>query len=134
MLGTPQTMQADPQYDDVVAEVGVFLKIRAEAAESAGIAHQRIVLDPGFGFGKRSAHNIALLRELPALCALGYPVLAGLSRKSVLGQITGSSVEERLPASIAAAVMAAIKGAKILRVHDVKATVDALNVVIAIQN
>jgi dihydropteroate synthase len=117
-----------------VVEVCNFLKARAEAAESAGIAHRRIVLDPGFGFGKRSAHNIELLRELPSLCALGYPVLAGLSRKSVLGQITGSSVEERLPASIAAVVVAAFKGAKIMRVHDVKATVDALNVVIAIQN
>jgi dihydropteroate synthase len=133
MRGTPQTMQADPYYDDVVAEVSRFLQSRAEAAEAAGIARECIVLDPGFGFGKRSVHNIALLRELPALCALGYPVLAGLSRKSVLGQITGSSVEERLPASVAAAVVAALKGAKILRVHDVKATVDALNVVSAVQ-
>jgi dihydropteroate synthase len=132
MLGTPQTMQADPQYDDVVAEVINFLKARAEAAESAGIAHQRIVLDPGFGFGKRSAHNIALLRELPSLCALGYPVLTGLSRKSVLGQIAGAEAHDRLPASIAAAVIAAMKGAKIVRVHDVKATVDALKVVQAI--
>ena len=134
MLGTPQTMQVDPQYDDVVAQVCDFLKARAEAAIAAGIARERIVLDPGFGFGKRSQHNIALLRELPTLCKLGYPVLAGLSRKSVLGQITGSSVEERLPASIAAAVVAAMKGAKILRVHDVKATKDALAVVTAVVN
>jgi dihydropteroate synthase len=133
MPGTPQTMQADPHYEDVVAEVCNFLKARAVAARAAGISPERIVLDPGFGFGKRSVHNITLLRELPALCALGYPVLAGLSRKSVLGQITGSSVEERLPASIAAAVLAAVKGARILRVHDVKATVDALNIVASVQ-
>jgi len=133
MLGTPQTMQDDPQYADVVAEVRSFLQARAAVCEAAGIAGQRIVLDPGFGFGKRSAHNVALLRELGSLCGLGYPLLVGLSRKSVLGHLTGSSVAERLPASIAAVVVAALKGAKILRVHDVKATVDALRVVAAIE-
>jgi dihydropteroate synthase len=134
MRGTPQTMQADPVYDDVVAEVCTFLVARADAALAAGVAHERIMLDPGFGFGKRSAHNIALLRELGRVCGLGYPVLAGLSRKSVLGQITGNSVEERLPPSIAAAVVAAMKGAAVIRVHDVKATRDALAVVAAIQD
>ncbi|HEY3327612.1 MAG TPA: dihydropteroate synthase [Novimethylophilus sp.] len=132
MLGTPQTMQTDPQYDDVVAEVLEFLRLRAEAAVAAGIARERIMLDPGFGFAKRSVHNIALLRELPKLCALGYPVLAGLSRKSVLGHITGNRVEDRLPPSIAAAVVAVMKGAGVVRVHDVKATKDALAVVAAI--
>ncbi len=134
MLGTPQTMQNDPQYGDVAVEVRDFLKARIEAVLAAGIAPARIMLDPGFGFGKRSVHNVALLRELPALCELGYPVLAGLSRKSILGKITGNRVEDRLPASIAAAVVAAMKGAAVLRVHDVKATVDALRIVAAIQN
>lgn len=133
MQGTPQTMQAEPRYDDVVREVSDFLKERASACQQAGIRQDRIMLDPGFGFGKRSVHNIALLRELPALCALGYPVLAGLSRKSVLGQLTGNDVDARLHASIAAAVIAAMKGARILRVHDVKATADALKIAAAIQ-
>jgi dihydropteroate synthase len=131
MLGTPQTMQQEPVYADVSVEVRSFLKARADAAIAAGIARERIVLDPGFGFGKRSADNIALLRELSSLCELGYPLLVGLSRKSVLGYLTGSSVEERLPASIAAAVISAMRGARILRVHDVKATVDALKVLAA---
>lgn len=133
MQGTPQTMQRDPSYRDVAAEVLAFLAGRADAAIAAGIARERIVLDPGFGFGKTSEHNVALLRALPELCELGYPLLAGLSRKSVLGQITGSGVADRLPASIAAAVISAIKGARILRVHDVKATVDALKVLAAVQ-
>lgn len=132
MLGTPQTMQDDPQYRDVVSEVADFLRARMAAAEEHGIARERIVLDPGFGFGKRSVHNIALLRELEALCALGRPLLTGLSRKSVLGQLTGGDVDARLHASIAAAVIAAMKGARILRVHDVKATADALKVAAAI--
>lgn len=134
MQGTPQTMQADPHYDDVVQEVRDFLLERMQACQQVGIGQERIMLDPGFGFGKRSVHNIALLRELPALCALGYPVLAGLSRKSVLGQLTGNDVDARLHASIAAAVIAAMKGARILRVHDVKATADALKIVAAIQD
>lgn len=134
MQGTPQTMQADPHYDDVVQEVRDFLLARIQACQQVGIGQERIMLDPGFGFGKRSVHNIALLRELPTLCALGYPVLAGLSRKSVLGQLTGNDVDARLHASIAAAVIAAMKGAKILRVHDVKATADALKIAAAIQD
>jgi len=133
MQGNPQTMQADPQYQDVVGEVADFLRARMAAAEEYGISRERIVLDPGFGFGKRSVHNIALLRELETLCALGRPVLVGLSRKSVLGQIVGADVDARLHASLAAAVIAAMKGVRILRVHDVKATVDALGVVSAVE-
>ncbi len=132
--GTPQTMQIDPQYGDVVREVADFLQSRMAAAEAHGIARDRIVLDPGFGFGKRSVHNLTLLRELHALSALGQPILAGLSRKSVLGQVTGCDVDARLHASIAAAVIAAMKGARILRVHDVKATVEALKIVSAVEN
>lgn len=133
MQGTPQTMQHDPTYGDVVTEVCDFLQQRAQVLLEAGVAHHRIVLDPGFGFGKRTVHNLALLQQLSRLCALGYPVLAGLSRKSVLGKIAGGDTHDRLPASIAAAVIAALNGAKILRVHDVKATADALKVVQAIQ-
>jgi len=133
MQGNPQTMQADPQYQDVVGEVADFLRARMAAAEEYGISRERIVLDPGFGFGKRSVHNIALLRELETLCALGRPVLVGLSRKSVLGQIVGADVDARLHASLSGAVIAAMKGVRILRVHDVKATVDALRVVSAVE-
>ncbi len=132
--GRPQTMQLDPQYQNVVAEVIDFLKARMTTAEQAGIPRNRIMLDPGFGFGKRSAHNLKLLRELQQLCAIGQPVLAGLSRKSVLGQVTGNDVDARLHSSIAAAVIAAMKGARIIRVHDVKATVDALKIVTAVEN
>lgn len=132
MPGTPQTMQNDPQYADVVAELRMFLQDRAHACEAAGIDRNRIVLDPGFGFGKRSVHNIALLRELGQICALGYPVLAGLSRKSILGQITGNDIEDRLPSSIAAAVVAVMKGVAIVRVHDVRATSDAMKVLQAV--
>jgi dihydropteroate synthase len=109
--------------------VAEFLRGRMAAAQTQGIAAERIVLDPGFGFGKRSMHNIALLRQLETLCALGRPLLVGLSRKSVLGQIVGADVDARLHASLSAAVIAAMKGARILRVHDVKATVDAMRVV-----
>ena len=133
MRGTPQTMQDDPQYGDVVAEVRDFLAARVAVCEKAGISGDRIVIDPGFGFGKRRAHNLALLRELGQLCELGLPVLAGLSRKSVLGQVTGNDVDVRLHASLAAAVLAAVKGARILRVHDVGATVDALKVFNAVE-
>jgi dihydropteroate synthase len=132
MLGNPQTMQIDPQYVDVVDEVQSFLKLRAEAAIGAGITANRILLDPGFGFGKRTVDNIALLDALPRLATLGFPLLVGLSRKSVLGKLTGGDVEERLHASLAASVISAMKGAHIVRVHDVKATVDALKVVAAV--
>lgn len=132
MQGTPQTMQLDPQYENAVTEVKAFLKERMDAAVAAGIAAERIVLDPGFGFGKRTAHNLQLLRKLQDFRELGRPLLVGLSRKSVLGQITGGDVYVRLHASIAASVISAMKGAKIIRVHDVKATVDALKVVSAV--
>jgi dihydropteroate synthase len=131
--GTPQTMQLDPKYDDVVREVRDFLQARIQACETHGITRDRILLDPGFGFGKRSVHNIALLRELGVLGELGQPILVGLSRKSVLGQLTGNDVDVRLHASLSAAVISAMKGAKIVRVHDVKATVDALKVVTAVE-
>ncbi|ROH85584.1 dihydropteroate synthase [Pseudomethylobacillus aquaticus] len=133
MQGTPATMQQEPHYSDVLTEVATFLQARKAAAMAAGIPAARIVLDPGFGFGKRSLHNLTLLQRLPQLGALGQPLLIGLSRKSVLGQITGNDVDARLHASLAAAVIAAMKGASILRVHDVKATCDALKVVAAVQ-
>jgi dihydropteroate synthase len=126
--GAPETMQQAPHYQNVVAEVSDFLQARARACESAGIAHDRIVIDPGFGFGKTVEHNFGLLRELNTLVQLGFPVLAGFSRKSSLGAITGRAVEERLAASLAAALIAAQNGARILRVHDVKETVDVLKV------
>ena len=132
MQGRPQTMQADPQYQDVVAEVAGFLAARLKAAEQAGIARERIVLDPGFGFGKRTADNLTLLNQLSSLQSLGLPLLIGLSRKSVLGQVVGSAVDERIHASIAASVVSVMKGANIVRVHDVKPTVDALKIVSAV--
>jgi dihydropteroate synthase len=126
--GNPQTMQKQPHYQNVVAEVGEFLRERVAAVEKAGIERKRIVIDPGFGFGKTLAHNLVLLRELNKLVELGVPVLAGLSRKSMLGALTGQDVGQRLPASIAAALIAVQRGAHIVRVHDVRATVDALKV------
>jgi dihydropteroate synthase len=133
MQGTPQTMQQNPQYDDVVEEVKAFLNARLQACIHAGCKPGNILLDPGFGFGKTQQHNITLLQNLAGFADFGQPLLVGLSRKSVLGKMTGNDVEARLYASIAASVIAAMKGAKILRVHDVKATVEALKVVTAIQ-
>ena len=129
MQGTPQTMQENPHYENVVSEVKVFLADRLQACIHAGLKAERIVLDPGFGFGKTREHNIRLIQNLESLTELGQPLLVGLSRKSVLG---GDNADARLYASIAAAVIAAQKGAKILRVHDVKATVEALKVISAI--
>ena len=126
--GAPETMQQSPRYQDVLAEVGDFLQARVQACAAAGIVRERIVIDPGFGFGKTVEHNFTLLRRLDALSALGYPVLAGFSRKSSLGSITGRAVDDRLAASLAAALIAAQNGAKILRVHDVKETMDVLKV------
>ena len=126
--GDPESMQQNPAYADVVVEVQAFLKARAEALLAAGIGAERIVIDPGFGFGKTVAHNLRLLRNLDAFLPLGFVVLAGMSRKSTLGTITGRVVQERLAASLAAALLAAQKGAKILRVHDVKETVDVIKV------
>jgi dihydropteroate synthase len=133
MQGTPQTMQLEPHYIDVVSEVKQFLVDRVNAALAHGIVKSRILLDPGFGFGKTRAHNIALIQHLDELNTIGLPLLVGLSRKSVLGSITGADEGQRLYASIAASVISAMKGAKIIRVHDVKATVNALKVVTAIQ-
>ena len=132
MQGRPQTMQIDPQYEDVVHEVNAFLAQRLAVAEAAGIVRERVVLDPGFGFGKKTEHNLQLLRQLDTTLALGRPLLIGLSRKSVLGQITGGDVDVRLHASLAASVISVMKGARIVRVHDVKATADALKVAAAI--
>lgn len=126
--GDPQTMQDNVHYDDVVREVRDFLAGRAAACEAAGIARDRIVLDPGFGFGKRSVHNLELLRWLGALVALGYPVLVGLSRKSTLGKITNRPVGQRTIASITAALLAVQRGAAMVRVHDVAETREALQI------
>jgi dihydropteroate synthase len=133
MQGEPRTMQGQPVYDDVVAEVREFLVARARACEVAGIARERIVVDPGFGFGKTVAHNLALLRALDVFKATGYAVLAGLSRKSTLGFITGRDVSDRVAASVAAALFAVMRGAALVRVHDVRETVDALKVWHAIE-
>jgi dihydropteroate synthase len=130
--GKPQTMQEHPEYQDVVAEVHGFLTERVAAAEAAGIRRDRIVIDPGFGFGKTLAHNLVLLRELGRLNDLGVPILAGLSRKSMLGALTGRDVGQRLAASVAAALIAVQRGAGIVRVHDVGATVDALKILAAV--
>lgn len=132
MQGMPRTMQHQPAYDDVVTEVGRFLLERVLACRQSGIADERLVLDPGFGFGKTLAHNIELFRHLPRL-GRGFPVLVGVSRKSMLGMMTGKPVQERLAASISAAVLAAQRGAAIVRVHDVAATRDALAVWAAIE-
>ena len=124
--GEPATMQRDPHYDDVVAEVKGYLDERVKAAEAAGVAADRIVVDPGFGFGKTLAHNLTLLKHLNAFS--GLPVLAGLSRKSSLQKITGRAVDDRLAGSLAMALLAVQGGAKILRVHDVKETRDVIAV------
>ncbi len=126
--GSPESMQQNPAYADVVAEVQAFLMARTDALLAAGVAAERIVIDPGFGFGKTVAHNLRLLRDLDVFLPLGFVLLAGMSRKSTLGTITGRAVEERLAASLAAALLAAQKGAKILRVHDVRETVDVIKV------
>ena len=129
MQGTPQDMQARPDYDDVVADVIAFLRERADALLAAGVARERITIDPGFGFGKSVEHNYALLRSIGRMeSELGLPVLAGLSRKSMIGAVTGRSVEQRLAGSLAGALAAVAQGARIVRVHDVVETVDALKV------
>ncbi len=134
MQGEPQTMQANPVYTDVVVEVRDFLAARAAACLRTGVARERIVVDPGFGFGKRTEHNLALFAHLDALASLGYPVLVGLSRKSSLGRLTGRPTEERLASSLAAALLAVQRGARILRVHDVAATRDVLAVLAAVES
>jgi dihydropteroate synthase len=129
--GDPRTMQLAPAYANVVEEVKEFLRERVRACERAGIARDRIVIDPGFGFGKTVEQNFALLRGLPAFVKTGYPVLAGFSRKSSLGAVTGREVGSRLPASLAVALLAVQRGAAILRVHDVAQTVDVLKIIAA---
>ena len=126
MQGEPRTMQAAPQYDDVVADIIDYLQARVAACEEAGIARERLMIDPGFGFGKTLQHNLVLLRDLDRFQELDLPILVGISRKSMLGAVTGRAVDERLAAGIASAVMALERGAHILRVHDVAETVDAL--------
>ncbi len=126
--GAPQNMQQQPHYQDVIADVSLFLRERVAAATSAGITVERIVIDPGFGFGKSLEHNLVLLKNMHAFTLLGVPVLAGLSRKSMLGAITGRDVGGRVAASVAAALIAVQRGASIVRVHDVRETVDALKI------
>jgi len=129
MQGQPRTMQAKPHYDDVVDEVTQILADRVARCVEAGLGKELLVVDPGFGFGKTPAHNVELLANLRQLQRIGCPVLIGVSRKSTLGVITGRDVEDLLPASIAAAVVAVMQGAQIVRAHDVAETVDALSVV-----
>lgn len=131
--GEPDTMQDRPEYRNVRREVSAFLTERIRVAEHAGIRPENILLDPGFGFGKSLEHNLQLLASLEQMHILGHPLLVGVSRKSMLGHITGREVNERLPASLAAATIAAMKGASIIRVHDVRETVDAIRVVAAVK-
>jgi len=132
MQGEPRTMQLAPRYHDVVAEVREFLAARAAACRGAGIEAARLLVDPGFGFGKTVEHNLTLLRRLPEIAADGLPVLVGLSRKSILGTLTQRQPGERLAGSVALAVIAALSGARIIRAHEVAPTVDALKVVDAV--
>ncbi len=134
MQGEPRSMQAAPRYGDVVADVRGFLSDRIDACVGAGIGRDRLIVDPGFGFGKSLGHNLELLRRLDEIASLGVPVLVGISRKSMLGLLTGRDVSGRLAAGLAAALLAAGLGAAILRVHDVAATVDALRVLEAVRN
>jgi dihydropteroate synthase len=131
MRGDPRTMQSEAVYDDVVAEVKAFLEERLAAAVAAGIAEQRIMLDPGIGFAKRLEHNLELLRRLDELTALGRPIVIGTSRKSFLGRITGREADDRLPGTIATNVLALERGAAVFRVHDVGPVADALAVTAA---
>jgi dihydropteroate synthase len=132
MLGTPRTMQDDPRYDDVVSEVKAFLEQRLAFAVAEGVPEERVMLDPGIGFGKTMAHNLELLRRLDEIAALGRPVVVGTSRKSFLGRLTGREVGERVPGTIATNVLALAKGAEVFRVHDVAPVRDALVVAAAV--
>ena len=133
MQGSPVTMQEAPAYDNAVADVMGFLQMRANACEAAGISSQKILLDPGFGFGKTLEHNLALVRGLKQLATLGYPLLVGVSRKSMVGAITGKPVAERLAGSLALALITLQRGASILRVHDVVETADMMRVYQAVR-
>jgi dihydropteroate synthase len=132
MRGEPATMQRDPQYNDIVAEVAEFLRQRVEACTKLGIARRNIVLDPGFGFAKNAGHNLTLLNRLEQLRTLGFPLLVGLSRKSLIDRVLGRPVEERLAGSLALAAIAVLKGAAIVRVHDVRETVDVVRMCAAV--
>jgi dihydropteroate synthase len=132
MLGEPRTMQSEPHYGDVVAAVKVFLRERMDACEAAGICRDRLLLDPGFGFGKTLAHNLSLLKHLEEFHQLDAPLLVGMSRKSMIGQVLDASLEARLYGSVAVATLAAQQGAQLIRVHDVQATVEALKMVAAV--
>jgi len=134
MQGEPRTMQANPSYENVLEQIKTFLQQRVDACVRAGIKRDRIIIDPGFGFGKTLQHNLSLLRQLDSFGTLGLPVLVGLSRKSMFGQLLDAPVDQRLAASIAAAVLAWGKGARIFRVHDVRPTVDALKVCTAMND
>ena len=134
MQRDPLTMQFDPVYADVIAEVKHFLQMRADLLLDMGIDHDRIAIDPGFGFGKSLEHNLLMLANFSDFSSVGFPVLAGISRKSMIGKITGRETNERVAPSIAAAIMAADRGAKIVRVHDVAETVDALKLWEAVQS
>ena len=128
MQGEPRTMQVNPQYQDVVQEVLDMLLLQAKALQAGGVAKDRICIDPGFGFGKTVEQNLALMRALPRFCDSGYPVLLGVSRKTMIGAITGRPVGDRLSGSIAAALAGIVRGARIIRVHDVAETLDAIQV------
>jgi dihydropteroate synthase len=132
MRGTPETMQDDPRYTNLVGEIAAFLDAAARRAMAAGVAHDFIALDPGIGFGKTAAHNLEILRRLPDLASLGFPLVIGISRKSTLGHIVGRPPGERLAAGVAAAAIAVSGGARIVRTHDVRETVDAIAVARAI--
>lgn len=134
MQGTPRTMQVDPRYQDVVVEVDVFLRQRAQACLAAGIGADRIVLDPGFGFGKTVQHNLQLLAGMGRITAGAFPVLIGLSRKSMLGKLTGRPLEQRLAGSLALHSIGTLHGARIIRAHDVRETVDAVAVAWAVRS
>lgn len=134
MQGEPRTMQAEPHYEDVVVEVQAFLLERIAACEAAGIPRGRLLLDPGFGFGKTLAHNLSLLKHLQTFHRLGAPLLVGMSRKSMIGQVLDAPLDARLYGSVAVATMAALQGAQLIRVHDVQATVDALKMVAAVSH
>ena len=133
MQGEPGNMQVAPHYDDVVEDVCEYLQSRIASCERQGIARNRLLLDPGFGFGKSVTHNLKLLRELPRLAAIGLPLVVSLSRKSLIGKLLGREVGQRLPASLALAVLAAERGAAVIRTHDVAATVDAVSMLMALE-
>jgi dihydropteroate synthase len=134
MLGEPRTMQEAPHYDNVLEDVSAFLAARMRACRDAGVESARLAVDPGFGFGKTAAHNLVLLKNLVALEALGAPIVVGLSRKSMLAKITGRAVESRIPGSVALAAIAVLNGARIVRAHDVAATLDAVRVAAAVRS